>query len=85
MMHMTKTDYLREEHHEFIDASEVALNNGKLQQILGRLGDTLGARNRQAWMALQDSSSIRERARSIKDQTLAELDSHLENARSECF
>ncbi len=75
---MTKTDYLREQHHEFLDASAEALANEDLQRILGRLGDTLGARNRQAWSEFEDSDLTRERARSIKDATLAELDQHLE-------
>jgi L-lactate dehydrogenase complex protein LldF len=75
---MTKTDYLRETHHEFLAASEEALGDARLQQILGQLGDTLGRRNREAWAALPNSDLIRERARAIKDQTLAELDTHLE-------
>jgi L-lactate dehydrogenase complex protein LldF len=71
------TDYLRHTHHEFLAASEAALADPRLQQILGQLGDTLGRRNREAWAALPNSDLIRERARSIKDQTLAELDQHL--------
>src|SRR6478672_3408806 len=71
------TDYLRETHHEFLAASEAALADPRLQQILGQLGDTLGRRNREAWAALPNSDLIRERARAIKDQTLAELDTHL--------
>ena len=73
----TKTDYLRQTHHEFLDASADALANPALQQILGQLGDTLGKRNREAWTLLPDSDLIRERARAIKDQTLADLDKHL--------
>ena len=72
------TDYLRETHHEFEAASQAALADPNLQRILGQLNDTLGRRNRDAWAALPDSDLIRERARSIKDQTLAELDRHLE-------
>ena len=72
------TDYLRETHHEFLGASQAALADANLQQILGQLGDTLGRRNRDAWAALPNSDLIRERARTIKDQTLAELDRHLE-------
>ncbi len=75
---MTKVDYLRSEHHEFLDASAEALGNRNLQAILGRLGDTLGARNKQAWAELPNSDLVRERARAIKDETLAELDKHLE-------
>jgi L-lactate dehydrogenase complex protein LldF len=71
------TDYLRETHHEFLAASDAALADRRLQQILGQLGDTLGRRNREAWAALPSSDLIRERARAIKDQTLAELDKHL--------
>src|SRR4051812_15065981 len=71
------TDYLRETHHEFLAASEAALADSHLQQILGQLGDTLGRRNREAWAALPNSDLIRERARAIKDETLAELDQHL--------
>jgi L-lactate dehydrogenase complex protein LldF len=73
-----KTDYLRETHHEFLAASEEAVADPRLQQILGQLGDTLGRRNREAWAALPNSHLIRERARAIKDETLAELDKHLE-------
>src|SRR5437763_10139005 len=72
-----KTDYLRETHHEFLAASGDALADRHLQQILGQLGDTLGRRNREAWAALPNSDLIRERARGIKDRTLAELDKHL--------
>jgi L-lactate dehydrogenase complex protein LldF len=71
------TDYLRETHHEFLAASQQALADTHLQQILGQLGDTLGRRNRDAWAALPNSDLIRERARSIKDATLADLDKHL--------
>src|SRR5437868_10965670 len=71
------TDYLRHTHHEFLQASEEALADPRLQQILGQLGDTLGRRNREAWAALPNSDLIRERARTIKDETLAELDKHL--------
>jgi L-lactate dehydrogenase complex protein LldF len=71
------TDYFRETHHEFLAASDAALADRRLQQILGQLGDTLGRRNREAWAALPNSDLIRERARAIKDQTLAELDKHL--------
>jgi L-lactate dehydrogenase complex protein LldF len=70
-------DYLRETHHDFSAASAAALQDRGLQQILGQLGDTLGKRNRDAWAALPDSDLIRERARTIKDHTLAELDMHL--------
>jgi L-lactate dehydrogenase complex protein LldF len=71
------TDYLRQTHHEFLAASEEALASPHLQQILGQLGDTLGRRNREAWSALPTSDLIREKARAIKDQALAELDTLL--------
>jgi L-lactate dehydrogenase complex protein LldF len=48
-----------------------------LQGVLSRLADTLGVRNRRAWAELPDSDAIRERARRIKDATLAHLDEHL--------
>lgn len=71
------TDYVRSEHHEFLAASQQAIDNPKLQSILGRLGDTLGRKNREAWSAFHDSDRARERARAVKDATLAELDTHL--------
>ncbi len=71
------TDYLRSEHHEFLTASDVALADPNLQRILLKLGD-LSGRNRLAWNQLADSSLVRDKARSIKDATLAELDKHLE-------
>lgn len=70
-------DYVRETHHEFLEASAVALANPSLQVILGKLGDTLGRKNKEAWAALPHSDQVREKARSIKDATLAELDLHL--------
>jgi L-lactate dehydrogenase complex protein LldF len=72
------TDYLRETHHEFEAASQAALSDPNLQRILGQLNDTLGRRNREAWQLLPGSDQMRERARTIKDETLAELDKHLE-------
>lgn len=72
------TDYVRETHHEFLNASAEAIKNRGLQQILGRLGDTLGLKNREAWAAFQNSDQARERARTIKDATLADLATHLE-------
>ena len=75
---MPKTDYVRETHHEFLEASADALSNPGLQLILGQLGDSLGKKNREAWEQLPHSDLVRERARTIKDETLAELDTHLE-------
>ncbi len=77
-MATTPTDYLRQTHHEFLEASEGALASPSLQLILGKLGDTLGKRNRDAWEALPESDAIRQRARNIKDETLAHLAEHLE-------
>jgi len=75
---LPKIDYLRETHHEFLAASHEAIANPRLQTILGRLGDTLGQRNRDAWASFAPSNETREKARTIKDATLAELDTHLE-------
>jgi L-lactate dehydrogenase complex protein LldF len=74
---MSNVDYVRQEHHEFLAASEEALHNPNLRRILSRLGDTLGRRNREAWQLLPGSDDVRERARSIKDATLADLAAHL--------
>jgi L-lactate dehydrogenase complex protein LldF len=51
-----------------------------LQAALSRLGVTLAAGNRAAWGALPGSDMLRERARQIKDDTLANLDKYLEMA-----
>ena len=74
---MTKTDYLRETHHEFLEAADEALANPNLQRILGKLSDSLGRKNREAWAAMPGSELARLKARAIKDATLAELDVHL--------
>jgi len=58
-------------------ASKEALANANLQIALGRLGDTLGQRNKDAFALMPGSDDVRERARAIKDATLAELDRHL--------
>ncbi|MGH7138617.1 MAG: lactate utilization protein B, partial [Pirellulales bacterium] len=71
-------DYKRHEHHEFLAASSAALADKNLQGALSQLGDTLAARNRAAFAALADSSLLRDRARAIKDATLANLAEHLE-------
>lgn len=75
---MPKTDYLRHTHHEFLEASADAIANASLQIILGQLSDTLGQKNRQAWQQLPNADAARERARAIKDATLADLDTHLQ-------
>ena len=72
------TDYARHEHHEFLRASQAALDDSNLQSALVNLAGTLGSRNREAFAALESSDQVRERARAIKDATLAELDRHLE-------
>ena len=69
--------YHLHEHHEFLAASDEALANANLQLALGRLGDTLGQRNKDAWSAMPGSDAVRERARAIKDETLADLETHL--------
>jgi L-lactate dehydrogenase complex protein LldF len=72
------SDYAQHEHHEFLAASAAALADAELQGALSQLGDTLGARNRAAFAAFADSSFLRDRARAIKDDTLANLADHLE-------
>jgi L-lactate dehydrogenase complex protein LldF len=69
--------FAQHEHHEFLAAADEALHNAPLQVALSRLADTLGKRNKEAYAALAGSSDLRERARAIKDATLAELDKHL--------
>ncbi len=70
-------DYLRATHHDFLPAADEAIANPQLQQILGHLAQTLGQKNQEAWAALPNSDMVRERARSIKERTLQELDRHL--------
>lgn len=69
--------YAQHEHHEFLAAADEALHNANLQLALARLGETLGQRNKDAFAAMPGSSDVRERARAIKDATLAEMDQHL--------
>lgn len=71
-------DYTRDEHHEFLRASASALANANLQLALANLGDTLGRRNREAFQAQPEIGLLRERARAIKDQALADLGSLIE-------
>jgi L-lactate dehydrogenase complex protein LldF len=71
-------DYVRSTHREFLAASDKALRTPSLQVILGQLGDTLGQRNREAWALLPNSDLVRQKARQIKDETLAHLDEHLQ-------
>jgi L-lactate dehydrogenase complex protein LldF len=79
---MSSVDYTRHEHHEFLQASDQALADANLRLVLARLGDTLGERNRSAYAALAGSDLVRERARKVKDETLTELDRHLETLAS---
>jgi hypothetical protein len=44
----------RYEHHDFLNASDVALANAPLQVALGRLADTLIAGNRRAFASFGD-------------------------------
>lgn len=71
------TDFAVKEHHQFLAASAEAMSNPELQSALARLGDTLGKKNRDAFAQFAESDALRERARAIKDATLAELDQHL--------
>src|SRR5262245_514826 len=66
------------EHHEFLAASEEALRSPNLQIALARLGETLAAGNKTAFEKLPGSSLLRDKARAIKDETLAHLDQHIE-------
>lgn len=66
------------EHHEFLAASEEALQSANLQIALSRLGETLAAGNKTAFEKLPGSSLLRDKARAIKDETLAHLDEHIE-------
>jgi L-lactate dehydrogenase complex protein LldF len=74
---MASGDFAKHEHHEFLVASQHALANANLQLALSNLGDTLGRRNRDAFAAMPESDLLRDQARQIKDETLAELDRHL--------
>jgi L-lactate dehydrogenase complex protein LldF len=72
------SQYTKHEHHEFLAAADEAMRDANLQRALSRLADTLGRRNKEAYAQLAGSDDLRERARAIKDATLAELDKHLE-------
>lgn len=71
-------NYAQHEHHDFLGASAQALGDAGLQQALVRLTDTLMAGNRRGYAALADSSALRDRAKHIKEHTLAHLDQYLE-------
>jgi hypothetical protein len=66
--------YAEHEHTDFTGASLQALETPTLQTALSRLAVTLAAGNRAAWEKLPGSDEFRERARQIKDETLARLD-----------
>src|ERR1700685_1285813 len=74
----TDSDYSKHEHHEFLAASRLASANASLQASLSLAGTSLGQRNREAFAAFADSGLMRDKARAIKDATLADLDKHLE-------
>ncbi len=69
--------HARQEHQDFLGGAATALRNPDLQSALSRLGETLGQRNKIAFGELADSDLLRERARTIKDETLRSLDKHL--------
>ncbi len=71
-------NYARHEHHDFLGASAQALGNSSLKLALTRLTDTLGAGNRRAYAALNQSDQLRDHAKRIKEHTLAHLDHYLE-------
>ncbi len=75
---MATSPYAVHEHHEFVAASREALNSPNLQTALYRLGETLAAGNRTAFEKLPGSSLLRDKARAIKDHTLAHLDQYIE-------
>jgi L-lactate dehydrogenase complex protein LldF len=72
------SDYARHEHHDFVRATDQALADRPLQSALVRLTSTLMTANRRAYAALPDSEKLRDRAKQIKEHTLAHLDQYLE-------
>jgi len=72
------TNYARHEHHDFTHATSQALADPALQGALERLTDTLMAGNRRGFASLPDSDALRDRAKQIKEHTLAHLDQYLE-------
>jgi L-lactate dehydrogenase complex protein LldF len=71
-------EYARQEHHDFANAVDRALVDEPLQKALARLTGTLLAGNRRGYAALPDSGELRDRAKRIKENTLAHLDEYLE-------
>jgi L-lactate dehydrogenase complex protein LldF len=71
-------EYARQEHHDFANAVDQALVDEPLQRALARLTGTLLAGNRRGYAALSESGELRDRAKQIKEHTLAHLDQYLE-------
>lgn len=71
------TDYRRETHHEFTEASREAMASPHLQVILNQLGDNARENSKRAWNNFPQGEALRQQARAIKDETLAHLDQHL--------
>jgi L-lactate dehydrogenase complex protein LldF len=70
-------DYARHEHHDFVGATDQALADRPLQAALIRLTSTLMTANQRGYAALPDSDQLRDRAKQIKEHTLAHLDQYL--------
>jgi len=72
------SSYTRHEHHDFLGASQQALDDPALQAALVRLTGTLMAANRRGYASLADSDKLRDHAKHIKEHTLAHLDRYLD-------
>src|SRR5580700_6175025 len=72
------SQYAEHEHHAFLSAAWEALDNPGLQAALTRLTDTLMEGNRCGYATLPGSDGLRDRAKRIKEHTLANLDRYLE-------
>ena len=70
-------DYARHEHHDFVGATDQALADRPLQAALIRLTSTLMTANQRGYASLPDSDKLRDRAKRIKEHTLAHLDQYL--------
>src|SRR6266478_1504495 len=70
-------DYARHEHHDFVGATDQALADRPLQAALVRLTSTLMTANQRGYASLPDSDKLRDRAKQIKEHTLAHLDQYL--------
>jgi len=62
---------------QFIANARRALHDATLQQALLRVGPGFAERRREALAQLADADRLQQRARDIKDQTLARLDEYL--------